>query len=148
MTAADLGRLIIATTQRGQLDLDKLRGAFKLYDPGEVAEFVDQFLADSAAAPSLSYAEIFDALEEIGFDSPDMLTSPVIAKTIRDRNGSAFPTKQDVAKVLQGMQILTPHLIRVQGDNVFLGARPDKFRQALLAQVAQLPEKFKKTGAA
>lgn len=147
MTAADLGRLIIATTQRGQLDLDKLRGVFKLYDPAEVAKFVDEFLADSAAAPSLSYAEIFDALEEIGFDSPDMLTSPVIAKTIRDRNGSAFPTKQDVAKVLQGMQILTPHLIRVQGDNVFLGARPDKFRQALLAQVAQLPEKFKKTGA-
>lgn len=148
MTAADLGRLIIATTERGPLDLDKLREVFYLYDPDEVAQFIDQFLAESAAVPRLSYAEIFDALEEVGFDSPDMLTSPVIAKTIRDSKGSAFPNKQDVAKVLQGMHILTPHLIRVQGDNVFLGARPDKFRQAILAQVAQLPEKFKKTGAA
>lgn len=142
MTAADLGRLVIATTQRGQLDLEKLRGVFKLYDPDKVAEFINHFLADSATAPSLSYAEIFDALEEIGFDSPDMLTSPVIAKTIRDRSGSEFPTKVDVARVLQGMHILTPHLIRVQNDNVFLGARPDKFREALLAQVAQLPKKL------
>ncbi len=146
MSAADLGRLVIATTQRGQLDLEKLRGIFSLYDPDEVTKFVDRFLADSAA-PSLSYADIFDALEEIGFDSPDMLTSPVIAKTIRERNGSQFPNKQDVARVLQGMQILTPHLIRVQGDNVFLGARPSKFREALLAQVAQLPQKFRETDA-
>jgi hypothetical protein len=41
------------------------------------------------------------------------------------------------------MAILAPHLVRVQGDNVFLGARPDKLREAILLQLQTLPPNYR-----
>lgn len=143
MKATDLGRLLVATTQHGPLSLEDLEPMFALRDPAAVTSYVHDFLATLSEKAVLSYDQILDSLESIGFDSPDMLTCSVIAKNIRDSTGSPeFPTKLDVSNVLKGMQILTPQLIRVQNDNVFLGARPDTFRSALLAQVARLPKVF------
>ncbi|WP_405906655.1 ATP-binding protein [Streptomyces sp. NBC_00828] len=140
MRARDLGTLVILNATKGPMDLERLKDVFSLYDPDEVHEFVEGLTQEVISLEHLSYTDLFSALHEIGFDEPDMLTTPVIAKTIRDQTGNKeYPTKKDVYAVLHGMSILAPNMVRVQSDNVFLGARPDKLRDAILAQLGKIP---------
>ncbi|MEV4341667.1 ATP-binding protein [Streptomyces sp. NPDC049590] len=140
MRARDLGTLVVLNATKGPMDLERLKDVFTLYDPDEVHDFIEGLTQEVISLEHLSYTDLFSALHEIGFDEPDMLTTPVIAKTIRDQSGNKeFPTKKDVYAVLHGMSILAPNMVRVQGDNVFLGARPDKLRDAILAQLGKIP---------
>ncbi|MET9706192.1 ATP-binding protein [Streptomyces griseus] len=140
MRARDLGTLVILNATKGPMDLERLKEVFSLYDPDEVHEFVESLTQEVISLQHLSYTDLFSALHAIGFDEPDMLTTPVIAKMIRDQTeNKEYPTKKDVYAVLHGMSILAPNMVRVQGDNVFLGARPDKLRDAILAQLGKIP---------
>ncbi|SED88879.1 Histidine kinase-, DNA gyrase B-, and HSP90-like ATPase [Streptomyces sp. 3213] len=143
MRARDLGTLVVLNATKGPMDLERLKDVFSLYDPDDVHEFVEGLTREAISLEHLSYTDLFTALHEIGFDEPDMLTTPVIAKAIRDQTGNKeFPTKKDVYAVLHGMSILAPNMVRVQGDNVFLGARPDKLRDAILAQLGKIPSQL------
>ncbi|MYR71315.1 MULTISPECIES: ATP-binding protein [unclassified Streptomyces] len=143
MRARDLGTLVVLNATKGPMDLERLKDVFSLYDPDDVHEFVESLTQEVISLEHLSYTDLFAALHEIGFDEPDMLTTPVIAKSIRDQTGNRdYPTKKDVYAVLHGMSILAPNMVRVQGDNVFLGARPDKLRDAILAQLGKIPSQL------
>jgi hypothetical protein len=143
MLASDLGVLVVLNATRGPIDLKDLRPMFGLYNENAVHDFIEQLAERLAANQSLSYSELLAALGEIGFGGPDMLTTPVIAKEIRDRRGNpTSPTKEDVAAVLHGLSILAPNLVRVKHDNVFLGARPDKLREVVLQQIRALPAEY------
>jgi Histidine kinase-, DNA gyrase B-, and HSP90-like ATPase len=144
MTAADLGKLVILSATHGPIDLNRLRGMFELYTESDVRDFIDVLGKELAGQRSFSYVHLFAALEEIGFNGPDVLTTPVIAKVIRDMSGVADrPTKRDVAAVLTGLSMLAPNLVRVAKDDVFLGARPDKLRAVILGQLRTLPSEYK-----
>ncbi|MGI5211938.1 ATP-binding protein [Plantactinospora sp. CA-290183] len=144
MTATDLGTLVILSATHGPIDLMRLKGMFELYTEKDVRDFIDILGKELAGKRTFSYVHLFAALEEIGFNGPDVLTTPVIAKVIRDMSGDPnSPTKKDVAAVLSGLSMLAPHLVRVAGDNVFLGAKPDKLREVILKQLALLPSAYK-----
>lgn len=143
MKAEDLGALMLLNATKGPISLEDLRGLFVLYNENDVHNFITDLSDKLHAQRSLSYSEIFSALENLGFEGPDMLTTPVIAKEIRDKSGDrAYPNKKDVAGVLSGLSILAPTMVRVQGDNVFLGARPDKLREVILKQLNSLPSNY------
>jgi hypothetical protein len=116
---------------------------FELYDEDHVHDFVEELSKELASMRTFTYVQLFAALESIGFDGPDVLTTPVIARVIREKSKLPDrPTKKDVAAVLQGLSILAPHLVRVQQDNVYLGARPDKLRSVILSQLSTLPSAY------
>ncbi|MEO3854719.1 ATP-binding protein [Acrocarpospora sp. B8E8] len=143
LKAEDLAALMLLNATRGPISLEELRGLFLLYDDRDVHTFIADLSDRLHAQKTLSYTEIFRALENLGFEGPDMLTTPVIAKEIRDRTGDkGYPTKKDVAGVLSGLSIMAPTMVRVQGDNVFLGARPDKLREVIVKQLNSIPSTY------
>ncbi|MBO4139306.1 ATP-binding protein [Micromonospora tulbaghiae] len=147
ITATDLGALVILSATHGPIDLQRLRGLFDLYDEGRVHDFVEELSKELSSNRAFTYVQLFAALESIGFSGPDVLTTPVIARVIREKaNSPTRPTKKEVAAVLQGLSILAPHLVRVQGDNVYLGARPDKLRAVILTQLSTLPSAYRFEG--
>lgn len=144
MVAADLGALVILNATRGPLNLAELEPLFELYSPKAVHEYIGKLAEELQDTSRLSYAALFDALASLSFEGPDMLTTPVIALRIRENTkNSGVPTKSDVAELLKGLAILAPAIVRVAGDNVFLGARPDVLREAVLKQVRALPPAYR-----
>jgi hypothetical protein len=144
MKTSDLGKLVVMNATRGPIGMSRLRDIFSMYNEAAVHEWVQELANELKDRKAPTLVQILASLEKIGYDGPDKLTTPVIAREIRKNIGNQnWPSKDDVAAVLSGLSILSPTLIRVQKDNVFLGARPDKLRQVLLDQLASLPSEYK-----
>lgn len=140
MRAVDLGKLLILVATTGHFDLLQFREVFDLHEPNKVTAWVDRFVEETRDSKRLSLDTIFKALQNIGYSGPDALTLAVIAREARDVLGSAdYPTRQDVSFVLYGLSVLVPSLVRVSGENVYIGADPDTLRNAIVAQIKQIP---------
>jgi len=141
--ASDLSRLLILAGTRGPINLTKFRSVFKLHSPAAVSDWVETFIAETEEEPVLRYDELLEALESIGHAGPDAITTSVLAKEVRAlRNDDQFPTRQDVAAVMKGLEVLLPNVVRVAGDNVYIGTSPDKLRDAIRTQLGSVPAEF------
>ncbi len=144
MRSADLSRLLLLQATLGPIDLERFRGVFKYYDPDSVHVFVDELAGDLQQQERLSFDDFFDALTTIGYQEPDTLTTDVIAREIRRaKSCTDFPKQQDVAKVVDGLSVLVPFLIRANGRQVFLGAEPAVLRDSVVALLARVPERYR-----
>lgn len=142
MRASDLAQLLMVNATLGPLDTEALRGLFDHYSPDDVSSFVSS-LSDQSTQ-RVRYDDFFDTLREIGYEEPDILTTSVIAREMRKKSGDQeFPDKIDVEKLISGLTIIAPQLIRTSGERVFVSARPDKIRDAVLDSMARAPEEYR-----
>lgn len=143
MKAADLSRLLILAATRGPINLTGFRSIFELHSPAAVSDWVENFIAETEQEPVLRYDELLEALENIGLAGPDAITTSVLAKEVRDlRDDDQFPTRQHVAAVMKGLEVLLPNVVRVSGDNVYIGTSPTKLRDAIRTQLGSVPAEF------
>jgi Histidine kinase-, DNA gyrase B-, and HSP90-like ATPase len=143
MRAKDLSRLLILAATRGPINLTGFREIFELHGPADVDEWVDSFIAETEKEPMLRYDELLEALESIGHAGPDAITTSVLAKEVRAlRDDDQFPTRHQVSAVMQGLEVLLPNVVRVVGDNVYIGTSPSKLRDAIRKQLGSVPDEF------
>jgi len=144
MRSSDLSRLLLLQATLGPIDLLRFRGVFELFDPDAVHDFVEELATELEQQERLSFEDFFEALSAIGYQEPDALTTDVIAREIRRaRKSQDFPKVVDVTKVVDGLSVLVPHLIRLNGRQVFLGAEPAALRGAVVALLARVPERYR-----
>jgi hypothetical protein len=144
--AVDLGRLVLLTAAFGPFDLQRLRGLLELRHPDKVSEWIDTLYDDSRAAPRrLTIDLLVQALEDLGHEEPNALHTKVIANAIsRVTDKQVQPNNLEVSKLIQGLQVMAPQLIRVttSGD-VFLSVAPTVLRDALRLQVSGIPPEYR-----
>jgi hypothetical protein len=144
--ARDLSALLLIQGTSGPIPFDILREMFGLTNPDLVHEWVSTLPARLNRSPRLSFEGLFSALVSIGYQEPDTLTMAVIAREIRRENGRRdFPRVSDVEKVINGLSVLIPDLIRTTGKQVFLGAEPAVIRDAVTALLRTVPERLRYT---
>ena len=144
MRIADLARLLVLNATHGPVDPTEFKQIFNSYSPNTTAEFVDVLAASHKDQRRLSYQALFDALAVIGYEEPDVLTTAVIAREMRQLSGdSQFPTDQDVSKLVTGLSMIAPRLIRTTGKSVYLSAQPTKLREAVLATLSSMPPEYR-----
>jgi hypothetical protein len=139
--ARDLGRLLMLTAGSGPLSAAEFREILKLRTPDKIAEKVTELEERVTRRPRASLDTFLDALESIGFAQPDALTTSVIAMRIRDATGLDFPTAGDVDRLVRGLEVMCPSLIRLvsQQSKVIMGVSPAKLREDILRQLSSLP---------
>jgi len=144
MRIADLARLLVLNATHGPVDPAEFRGIFDRFSPDATAEFVDELAKSHKDQRRLSYQALFDALGVIGYEEPDVLTTAVIAREMRKLSGdSQYPTDQDVSKLVTGLSMIAPGLIRATGKSVYLSAQPTKLREAVLATLSSMPTEYR-----
>ena len=149
MRSADLSALLdLFQATLGPIDLERFRAVFERHDPDAVHVFVEELAVELEQQERLSLGDFFDALVAIGYQEPDTLTTEVIAREIRQAKSSTdFPRAPDVGKVVEGLSVLVPYLLRINGNQVFLGAEPAALRDAVVGLLGSVPERhsaFKK----
>ncbi len=143
MRAQDLAALLLLTAAAGPLDLKEFRSVFQLADPDEVHEWLEKFSEITKSRRKLTFDVFLRALEAIGYSGPDALTTSVIADRIRQLPDiSSSSTRTDVSQLIYGLAVLVPNLISISGDNVMLSTNPQKLRQAILAQISNIPSRY------
>lgn len=140
MRAAALAKLLMLAAATGPLDLNRLRDLSELHDPNAIDAWVDTFADDESAKPRVSLGMVLRVMADIGYSGPNAVTIPVIADRIRTlTDGRIAPTRQDLRNVVAGLAVITPSLVALNVDNVFLSGHPDRIRDSVLAQLGSLP---------
>lgn len=142
MRARELGELLLLSAALGPLDLIELREMFSLHNPDEIGDWLKDLRARLEKVPRLGLGALLRAIHSVGYDSPDALTTSVLAREIRQHSDSEFPTRHDVAKVVRGLTILIPNVVRLSGDRILLAASADGLRDALRSQLAEIPSQY------
>ncbi len=141
MRAQDLGRLVMFAAANGPIDLKGFREVLKLHDPEAVSSWIDGFIKATERAAPFSLHHFFEAIAAIGFDGNAMSTA-VIADRIKQMFGGK-PTKAEVNRVAAGLGVLVPHLVQLVGvDTLYLSTTPTKLREAIVAQVKNIPSNY------
>ena len=143
MRAEDLALLLLRSVRRGMIPLDRIREIFGLHDPNDVHDWVEGLDHEPGTSAGLELPEFLDALEDIGFDGPDVITASVVADRIRQRRGSDHPSAPEVRSVASGLSVVLPAIIRTNGDDIFLSASPEIVRTRLQEMLERLPERFR-----
>jgi hypothetical protein len=141
MRARDLARLLMLTAGSGPLNAAEFREILELRDPDHVADKVKELEGRVTSRPRASLDSFLEALEHIGFSQPDGLTASVIAMRMRESAGGDQPTANDVQRLVRGLEVMCPSLIRlVPGKGqVIVGVATTKLREDILRQLASLP---------
>ena len=144
MRAEDLARLLMLSAKSGTVDFVEFRDIFDLYDPGEVHQWIENFVGRSSEKPHISVGMLLRAFEEIGIEEPDELETTVIARHIRVQSGNtSFPTEPDVRRAVEGLGVFLPSIVRNSNKQVYLSASPKEIRNALVTQLQMLPESIR-----
>ena len=132
------------SAKSGTVDFVEFRDIFDLYDPGEVHQWIENFVGRSSEKPHISVGMLLRAFEEIGIEEPDELETTVIARHIRVQSGNtSFPTEPDVRRAVEGLGVFLPSIVRNSNKQVYLSASPKEIRNALVTQLQMLPESIR-----
>lgn len=144
MRAHDLARLLILVATYGPFDLEAFRRVFELHSPESVATWADSRVADAQKLRKLSLGSLFQAMENVGFEAADTLTTSVLAHEMRAlEKDDEYPTARDVGRAVYGLSVMVPSLVRTSGEKVVLGASPQKIRDAVRGQISGIPEEYR-----
>jgi hypothetical protein len=145
MRARDLARLLMITAGSGPLSTDEFREILERRDPDAVASKVGELEQRVTSRPRAGLDAFLRSLERIGFSEPDALTTSVIAMRMREETGAHQPTAADVERLVRGLEVMCPSLIRlVKGKGqVIVGVSATKLREDILRQLASLPAELR-----
>ena len=146
MRAKDLARLLILSARAGTLDFLEFREVFKLYDPDEVHQWVEEFVSNVESEPRVSIGDLLWAFDKIGIDGPDELETTVIADRLRTKYSHAtFPSEGLVRDAVAGLSVFLSAIVRNNNKQVYLSAGSKDIRNALVEQLQLLPDSIRKS---
>lgn len=137
-TARDLGRLLEYTVEYGAIPLTWLREMLQIYDPTEVAKWVAGLEARLKSARVLTIDVFVEALRQLEGKVPDALPAEMIAFTCRETLGVKAVRSTHVQAVAQGLSILVPDLVGIDGDKIVVNASPNRVAEAIATQLEKL----------
>lgn len=145
--AKSLARLVTMSAAFGPVNLKRLREFLELRHPDKVDSWIDTLyseLIQERKKPHLTLNLFIDGLKKIGFKSPNSIHIKVIAQEIsKITDGIYNPSHIDVSRLVAGLQVIVPELIRLTTDgNVVLSTSPDMLLTAFKNQVSQIPEEY------
>ena len=138
MTGRDLGKLLEYTVEYGAIPLTKIREVFHLYSPDEVAKWVEELKTWLTQQRVLTIDIFLKALENLRGKVPDVLAASMIALECRERLNAPSVMEKDVVSVAQGLSILVPDLVGIDGDRVVVNASVDRVAEAVRSQLENL----------
>ncbi len=139
--AADLSALLVRSGRRGIIPLSKLRELFQYHDPDAVNQWVEELSLERTDPESLTLEELLTALDELGFEGPDIVDARTVANEIRKRRVSRDrPSGAEVQSVAQGFSVLLPGLLEVQGNDLYISGTVEVIRQRIIEMLDRLPE--------
>jgi len=144
MRAEDLAKLLWLTAVTGPFDLNEFRSVFSHHDPEEVHDWVESFCARTKVKERIPLDVFLSALDTLSARiGPNVITTSVIALTIGQMpQVNHHPTEPQVRRLVAGLSVLVPDLVQLNGDKVFVSTSPSKLREAILAQVREIPPKY------
>ncbi len=144
MRARDLASLLMLSGSLGPLNLNEFREVFEFHDPDDVHDWVAQQEERIRSRRTLSLGQVLKTLVAIGFQGPNTISAAVIADRIGSSSESSeTPVTKDVKDVVRGLAVLVPGLVRINGDDVLLSTSPEKLREAILAQIGEIPDSYR-----
>jgi len=147
MLASDLARLVLLTVGYGPISLIKFKELFNISGPDAVKAWVDKLIAEQQETPHLSLGTLIQALTvlaEKNADRPDMLTCPLIAEQCRELLGkNDFPQRGDVQKAINGLALMAPNVVSINGWDVMLSAPAAKIADLIAVQIGTIPDSYR-----
>tara|TARA_R110002072_G_scaffold20417_1_gene74142 strand:+ start:938 stop:3613 length:2676 start_codon:yes stop_codon:yes gene_type:complete len=142
MRARDLGRLVEITAEFGAIPLIKLEEIFSLHDPDEIQSWVDNVVDWIKSVRVLTLDLLLQALEFLKGKIPDSLPASTVALVCREQLGATQVTNEHVIAVAQGLNILVPDLVGLDGDKIVINASSERVAAAVQAQLDRLHDKY------
>ena len=141
MRATDLATLLIRSGKRGMIPLLTLKTLFQFYDPDSVHEWVQTLAVDDAPEHTLTLDLLLEGIEAVGFEGPDVINSSTVAQELRRTLGKKDrPTNTEVKAVAQGLGVLLPGLIEVNGQgDLYLAGSVSVIRQRIREMLDRFP---------
>lgn len=137
ITAAALGRLLHLTAKYGAIPLTKLREMFDLFTPESVEDWVEKLGPSLEKARPLTLDIFLGALEHLKGKIPDVLPAGTVALICRTKF-NAHIKAADVLALAQGLAVLVPDLVAVNGDKIVVNASAGKVAEAVGSQLETL----------
>lgn len=142
MRARDLARVLMLTAASGPLSAEEFREVLVLRNPDAIADKVTELEGRVTGRSRVALDSFLDALEHLGFDRPEPVTTALIVDRMRNASGDPHqPRERDVVSLVRGLEVMCPSLIRLRPNKgqVILGVSPTKLRADILRQLGTLP---------
>jgi len=138
ITAYDLGRLLEYTVEYGAIPITKLREMFYLYDPVKVEKWVTDLESWLKTKRPLTIDIFLKALEHLKGQIPDVLPAGTVALVCRQNLKAISVKDEDVIALVNGLAILIPDLVGIDGDKIVINASSARVAAAVEAQLEKL----------
>lgn len=138
MTAADLGRLLEYTVEYGALPVTKLREVFEIWQPHAVTAWVGKLEEWLKTQRRLTLDVFLEALRKLKGKVPDVLSADTLAHVCRTELNIKTATAKDVSALVQGLSILIPDLVGIDGDKIVVNASAERVAAAVATQLDKI----------
>jgi hypothetical protein len=139
ITARDLGRLLGYTVEYGAIPVTKLREIFYIYDPTLVEQWVSCLENWLKEKRPLTIEIFLRALDLLKGQIPDVLAASTVALICRQQ-GALSVKDEDVIALVNGLAILIPDLVGIDGDKIVVNASSERVAAAIGTQLEKLHE--------
>jgi hypothetical protein len=142
MRSRDLARLLMLTATSGALTAEEFREVLVLRTPDAIAEKVGELETRVTQRARVSLDAFLNALETLGFERPEAVTTALIVDRMRAASGNPQqPLEIEVIALVRGLEVMCPSLIRLRSGKkqVILGVSPTKLREDIMRQLNALP---------
>jgi hypothetical protein len=138
ITARDLGRLLNYTVEYGAIPVTKLREIFYRFTPNDVEKWVNDLEGWLKTKRPLTIDIFLKALELLKGDIPDVLAASTVALVCRRELKAVGVKDEDVIALVNGLAILIPDLVGIEGDKIVVNASSTRVAAAVAIQLEKL----------
>jgi hypothetical protein len=138
ITAASLAKLLEITFSLGAIPLTTLRDLFSFQDPQRVTDWVDSLEEKTKSERVLTIDIFIQALDSVSGQVPDVLSAGTISMICRNQLGASSVDANAVKTLVQGLSILVPDLIALEGDNLVVNVSANRLASAIELQLDNL----------
>lgn len=144
MRADDLADLLVGVATSGAMNYAAFETLFTRRHPDEVSRWVKDYVGKLRRANAFGLDSFFKTLARLKFRGPNSISADVIALKGQELTGADWPERKDIVALVSGLQMLLPSMIRVVNNrDVEIDASPPQLREAIMQQLAEVPESFR-----
>ncbi|WP_019912442.1 ATP-binding protein [Paenibacillus sp. HW567] len=143
MTASQLGNLLMLAATNGPIDLEEFKLLLECNTIDDLSTGIYALKEKHEnKRPKISFQSIIEAIEKFNFNGPNPITPETIASKIGLITGDE-PSRQDVMKVIKGLEILFSNIITISGNDIYIHTSVSKFKTEILRQLQFVPAEYR-----
>ncbi|MGZ7445059.1 ATP-binding protein [Paenibacillus sp. TH7-28] len=143
MTASQLGSLLMLAATNGPIDLEEFRLLLSCNTLEDLSVGIEKLKEKhEKKRPKITFALLIEAISKFNFNGPNPITPEILASTIGTLTG-VEPSRQDVMKVVRGLEILLSNLITISGNDIFIHTSVNKLREEIVRQLEFVPVEYR-----